>query len=84
MYSFEGNEQLRSMNATELFVGLRKYESVARLYMSKTGRSTLSELTNKLCVDCTARGGPANRTEQIKQSELAIQALLEQELEKIS
>lgn len=34
IYSTEGDEQLRSMNAAELFVGLRKYESIARLYMS--------------------------------------------------
>ena len=82
-YSAEGSEQQRRMNATELFVGLRKYESVARLYMSKAGRSKLSELTNELWLNCIASGGPANREQQIKQTESAIQELIEQELEHI-
>lgn len=83
IYSAEGDEQSRSMNATELFAGLRKYESVARLYMSASGRDQLPQLTQRLWVNCTATGGPANRGEQIKSTEAAIQALFEQELEHV-
>jgi len=83
IYSNEGTERQRSMQATEIFIGLHKYESVARLYMSKLGRNRLSELTKELWLKSTTKGGPANYTEQIKSTEVSIQELFESELERI-
>lgn len=83
IYASADTEQTRNMNATEIFTGLRPYESVARLYMSKQGRIKLSELTNDLWNNCTFSGGPANRSEKIKSIEVAIQSLIEEELERI-
>jgi hypothetical protein len=82
-YSTEGTELSRSTQATEIFLSLRKYESVARLYMSESGRDQLSTLTKTLWLNCTAKGGPANYGEQIKSTEAAIQELFEKELELI-
>lgn len=82
-YAAEGDERSRSMAATELFVGLRPYESVARLYMREKKREEFSALIQELWVNCTATGGPANRAEKIKHIEKAIQLLIEEELEKI-
>lgn len=83
IYTKLGDEHSRNINATELFAGLSKYESVARLYMSKPGRSKLSTLTNDLWVNCTTKGGPANQSHKIKVIESSIQALIEEELENI-
>lgn len=81
IYSSEDSEQARIMKATELFAELRQHEHVARLYMSKEGRETLSGLMNSLWRHCTAKGGPAAHGSKIKEVEAAIQALVERELD---
>ena len=80
IYSEEDTEQLRKINTSTIFATLKKYESVARLYMSKSARKQLPELTNELWLNFTVNGGPANRINKIKIIESDIQELIEKEL----
>jgi hypothetical protein len=82
-YSGEGTEQSRSMNATEAFVALDKYTSLARLFMSEPARESLSELQKQLWLHCTNKGGPANRVSEVKAVMEKIQCLIEKELQRI-
>ena len=82
-YSDEGSELSKSMKATEAFARLEKYTGIARLYMSAAGRAAMAEFTKSLWINCTTKGGPANRVTQIKEMMAAIQVLLEAELGKV-
>lgn len=79
-YSTNGDERSKSIRAGEGFASLQKYAGVARLYMSENGRTEFSSMLNDLLVNCTVKGGPANRTDQIKKLMEDIQLLLEREL----
>ena len=80
IYSTDGDVQSRSIKATEIFVTVGKYESVARLYISEGNREKLTSLREQLWLNYTMDGGPANRSSQIKNIAQDIQSLLEQEL----
>ena len=79
-YDEPGTEQQKSMKVTEAFTRLQKHVSTARLFMSESGREKLSELMSDLWVNCTVKGGPANRVTQTKELMKQIQATLEQDL----
>ena len=79
-YDEPGTEQEKSMKVTEAFTRLQKHVSIARLFMSEAARELLSDLVNRLWVNCTVQGGPANRVIQNKELMKQIQAVLEQDL----
>lgn len=81
--SADGDELSRSIAAGEAFARLDKYTALARLYISAEGREMLSYLQDKLWINCTVRGGPANKSNEVKVLMSKIQVLLESELGRI-
>ena len=80
IYSTDSDVQSKNIKVTEVFATLGKYESVARLYLSEASRERLTSFGEKLWLNYSAEGGPANRALQIKKVTQDIQLLLEQEL----
>lgn len=80
-YEGPGTELEKSTRVTEMFTHLQKPVSLARMFMSSPGRNELSTHVNDLWVNCTVQGGPANRANQIEDLLLAIQVVLERELD---
>ena len=74
------DENARGMNATECFVRLQKNIGIARLYMTEETRVQFSALLKELWLNCTGKGGPADRAIQIRDLMETIQALIENQL----
>jgi hypothetical protein len=76
MYDMTVPEEERSIAANELYAKLRKYESVARLYMSAGGREQMKRYLSSIWLLATADGGPANKSIEIRQHMDGFQELL--------
>lgn len=81
IYDDSIDKHTRHSNATRAFAEIRKYESVARIYMRPATRDELSNTINELWVRCTSDGGPANFATQIRAIELKIQKIIEDEID---
>jgi hypothetical protein len=79
-YSGERDNLAKSIKAGEAFAALRKYQGVARLYMSDNGRDSLEQLVSDLRLNCTDDGGPAKHSTKVEALMKSIQELVETEL----
>jgi hypothetical protein len=80
MYDISIAEAARSIKANELYTRLRKYEGIARLYMSERARELLERQLSVIWLSATSDGGPADHAIKIRDAMKSVQSLLETEL----
>lgn len=80
LYSTALDDQSRNIKLTEIFFHLSKQESVARLYLNKAARESLSELRKELWLQHATRENQAGRIENAERIMNDIQKLLESQL----
>jgi hypothetical protein len=80
MYDTSLPEAERPLKANELYARFRKFEGVARLYMSERARELLERQLKVVWLSATSNGGPAEHAVKILDAMKSIQALLETEL----
>jgi hypothetical protein len=80
-YATNTDERGKSIKITEAFSRLQKHLGIARLFMSREGKSELSDSVHELWVQCTSQNGLANQGSQIENAMSRIQTVLERELD---
>ena len=80
LYSTALDDQSRNIKLTEIFSHLSKQESVARLYLNKAARESLSELRKELWLQHATQEKQAGRIENAERIMNAIQKIFESQL----